>query len=466
MHVDVACKRSTTIECVRCHETGATVGCYRPRCPNVYHIACAQLDNVTFCEDKSLFCTLHSPKVAETTNVLTSIAVFRRVYVNRDENQQVARILRSEEKKYIVRIGGLIIHNIGQLLPYQIHSGHFNTSEFIYPVGFKSTRYYWSYRQINKRCRYVCKIEDTNGRPQFVVTVLERGIEQIVLRESSCEDLARRILDPLEKMRRENDLVKVFPQYLTGEDLFGLTEPTVQKIIESLPGVEMISNYHFRYGRSSLYKLPLAVNPTGCARSEARLKTHFKKPHTLHGGGSCRSLPSTVTVMPGDVNSPYLKQFVHSKSQQYRRLKTEWRNNVYLRRSNVQGLGLFAARDLEKHTMVIEYIGQLIRNEVAEKREKIYEKQNHGVYMFRINDSQVVDATMAGGPARYINHSCHPNCVAEVVQLEKDSKIIIITKRKIAQGEELAYDYKFDLEDDQHKIPCLCGAANCRKWMN
>ena len=63
--------------------------------------------------------------------------------------------------------------------------------------------------------------------------------------------------------------------------------------------------------------------------------------------------------------------------------------------------------------------------------------QNHGVYMFRLSDNQVVDATMAGGPARYINHSCHPNCVAEVVPLEKDSKIIIITKRKIAQGEEV-----------------------------
>jgi len=65
------------------------------------------------------------------------------------------------------------------------------------------------------------------------------------------------------------------------------------------------------------------------------------RPHTLHGGGNSRSLPSTVTVMPGDVNSPYHKQFVHSKSQQYRRLKTEWRNNVYLRRSNVQVCLLF-----------------------------------------------------------------------------------------------------------------------------
>lgn len=126
--------------------------------------------------------------------------------------------------------------------------------------------------------------------------------------------------------------------------------------------------------------------------------------------------------------------------------------------------------------------------------------QNRGVYMFRIDDNTVVDATMSGGPARYINHSCSPNCVAEVVPFEKDSKIIIIARRRIARGEEvrlgwccwltwvpcprslmdnalvlislsfsllqLTYDYKFDFEDDQHKIPCLCGAPNCRKWMN
>lgn len=57
--------------------------------------------------------------------------------------------------------------------------------------------------------------------------------------------------------------------------------------------------------------------------------------------------------------------------------------------------------------------------------------------MFRIDDNCVVDATMSGGPARYVNHSCNPNCVAEVVPFEKDSKIIIITKRKISQGEEV-----------------------------
>lgn len=116
--------------------------------------------------------------------------------------------------------------------------------------------------------------------------------------------------------------------------------------------------------------------------------------------------------------------------------------------------------------MVIEYIGSIIRNEVANRREQIYEKQNRGVYMFRIDSDAVIDATMAGGPARYINHSCSPNCVAEVVTFEKEQKIIIISNRKVEKGEELTYDYKFDFEDEENKIPCLCGAPNCRKWMN
>lgn len=108
----------------------------------------------------------------------------------------------------------------------------------------------------------------------------------------------------------------------------------------------------------------------------------FSRPHTLNSTSVSKAYQSTFT---GELNTPYSKQFVHSKSSQYRRLKTEWKNNVYLARSRIQGLGLYAAKDLEKHTMVIEYIGTVIRNEVANRREKIYESQvqqlNTGTWM-------------------------------------------------------------------------------------
>lgn len=96
------------------------------------------------------------------------------------------------------------------------------------------------------------------------------------------------------------------------------------------------------------------------------------------------------------MNTPYSKQFVHSKSSQYRRLKTEWKNNVYLARSRIQGLGLYAAKDLEKHTMVIEYIGTVIRNEVANRREKIYESQ-----VKKKNTNASLNLFCSRQPARY-----------------------------------------------------------------
>lgn len=68
-----------------------------------------------------------------------------------------------------------------------------------------------------------------------------------------------------------------------------------------------------------------------------------------------------------------------------------------------------------------------------------FSTQNRGIYMFRLDEDRVVDATLSGGLARYINHSCNPNCVAEIVEVERDLRIIIFAKRKISRGEEVQY---------------------------
>lgn len=64
--------------------------------------------------------------------------------------------------------------------------------------------------------------------------------------------------------------------------------------------------------------------------------------------------------------------------------------------------------------------------------------QNRGIYMFRLDEDRVIDATLAGGLARYINHSCNPNCVAEAVEIDRERKILIIANRKILKGEEVS----------------------------
>nr|XP_015199931.1 PREDICTED: histone-lysine N-methyltransferase 2D isoform X3 [Lepisosteus oculatus] len=467
INVEVALRRGLRTRCAYCQKTGATNSCNRLRCPNVYHFACAIRARCMFFKDKTMLCTQHKLK-GPSEEELSSFAVFRRVYIERDEVKQIASILQRGDRIHMFRVGGLIFHAVGQLLPSQMAA--FHSSSAIFPVGYEATRIYWSTRLPNRRCCYRCRISEEDGRPLFEVRVLEQGHEDLLLRESSPQALWDRVVEQVARLRQEAEMLKLFTDHVKGEEMYGLTVHAVLRITESLPGVENCQNYVFRYGRHPLMELPLMINPTGCARSEPKILTHFKRiassfcrPHTLNSTSMSKAYQSTFT---GEINTPYSKQFVHSKSSQYRRLKTEWKNNVYLARSRIQGLGLYAAKDLEKHTMVIEYIGTIIRNEVANRREKIYEEQNRGIYMFRINNEHVIDATLTGGPARYVNHSCAPNCVAEVVTFDKEDKIIIISSRRIPKGEELTYDYQFDFEDDQHKIPCHCGAWNCRKWMN
>ena len=78
----------------------------------------------------------------------------------------------------------------------------------------------------------------------------------------------------------------------------------------------------------------------------------------------------------------------------------------------------------------------------------------------------VADATTRGGRARYINHSCDPNCESRIFSIEGVSKVGIFTRRAVARGEELCYDYKFDFEEGDKRVPCACGAKGCRGFMN
>uniref|UniRef100_A0A674MWP8 Uncharacterized protein n=1 Tax=Takifugu rubripes TaxID=31033 RepID=A0A674MWP8_TAKRU len=109
--------------------------------------------------------------------------------------------------------------------------------------------------------------------------------------------------------------------------------------------------------------------------------------------------------------------------------------------------------------MVIEYAGTVIP--VCRRF-----LQGIGCYMFRIDDFDVVDATMQGNAARFINHSCEPNCYSRVINVDGRKHIVIFALRKIYRGEELTYDYKFPIEDDESKLHCNCGTRRCRGSLN
>lgn len=331
MNLENALSQSLVTACIHCQQQGATIHCFKTRCSNVYHLGCAVKDNCVFYKDKTIHCPSHVLK-NEKDNELTTLSVSRRVYVQRDENRQVAAVMHQSDNTHLLRVGSLIFLNVGQLLPHQLQN--FHTANYIYPIGYKIIRFYWSMRIINKRCRYICSIHDMFGRPEFRIVVQEVNHEDIEFRENSPKAVWNRVLEPLTMLRKEHNCVHLYPQYVTGEDLFGLTEPAVVRVLESLPGIETLSDYRFKYGRNPLLELPLAINPTGAARSEPKLKNQFpwKRPHTQRTGSSAR--PVFVSSMSGAAEAacPYSKQFVHSKSSQYKKMKQEWRNNVYLAR--------------------------------------------------------------------------------------------------------------------------------------
>nr|XP_046160250.1 histone-lysine N-methyltransferase SETD1A-like [Oncorhynchus gorbuscha] len=134
-------------------------------------------------------------------------------------------------------------------------------------------------------------------------------------------------------------------------------------------------------------------------------------------------------------------------------------------RSRIHEWGLFTMEPIAADEMVIEYVGQNIRQMVADNREKRYAQQGIGSsYLFRVDHDTIIDATKLGNLARFINHCCTPNCYAKVITIESQKKIVIYSKQAIGMNEEITYDYKFPLEEN--KIPCLCGTENCRGTLN
>ncbi|KAF2200817.1 hypothetical protein GQ43DRAFT_432186 [Delitschia confertaspora ATCC 74209] len=137
-------------------------------------------------------------------------------------------------------------------------------------------------------------------------------------------------------------------------------------------------------------------------------------------------------------------------------------------RSAIHNWGLYAEENIAANDMIIEYVGEKVRQRVADLREKKYDMQGVGSsYLFRIDEDTVIDATKMGGIARFINHSCTPNCTAKIIRVDGTKRIVIYALRDIAKDEELTYDYKFEREiDSTDRIPCLCGSVGCKGFLN
>ena len=134
---------------------------------------------------------------------------------------------------------------------------------------------------------------------------------------------------------------------------------------------------------------------------------------------------------------------------------TEATENVLVRQSVIHGTGAFARRHHPKGSRVIEYVGEIIS-----KAESVRRITADNEFIFTLEGDVDLDGKVAWNPARFINHSCAPNCEAEV-----DGQVVwIIALRDIQAGEELSFNYGYDLTDF-HEHPCRCSAESCVGYM-
>ena len=131
------------------------------------------------------------------------------------------------------------------------------------------------------------------------------------------------------------------------------------------------------------------------------------------------------------------------------------------KKSGIHNRGLFAKEDIPAGARIIEYVGERITKAEAQRRaaawdEKARKKGDGFVYIFELKERYDIDGNVAYNPARLINHSCDPNCEAENIR----GHIWIMATRPIAKGEELSYDYGYDMEHFLEH-PCYCNTKKC-----
>ena len=135
-----------------------------------------------------------------------------------------------------------------------------------------------------------------------------------------------------------------------------------------------------------------------------------------------------------------------------------------VKNSSVHGSGVFATKNISKNTNIIQYIGEKVTKSEGDRRSSLRIKKylnsnkTGSVYIFELNKKYDIDGSPLYNKARYINHSCNPNCEVNIV----NNGIWISSIKNIKKGEELFYDYgyAFDKEDFRDHI-CKCGSKNC-----
>ncbi len=135
-----------------------------------------------------------------------------------------------------------------------------------------------------------------------------------------------------------------------------------------------------------------------------------------------------------------------------------------VKKSKIHATGVFATEVIKKNTRIIEYIGEKILKSEGDKRSErrinkyLNSKSTGSVYIFELNKKYDIDGAKSYNKARFINHSCNPNCEVDIIK----GRIWISSIKQIQEGEELTYDYGYEFDKDDYKDHiCKCKSKNC-----
>ncbi|CAB4060363.1 Histone-lysine N-methyltransferase set1,Histone-lysine N-methyltransferase SETD1B-A,Histone-lysine N-methyltransferase 2B,Histone-lysine N-methyltransferase trithorax,Histone-lysine N-methyltransferase 2A,Histone-lysine N-methyltransferase, H3 lysine-4 specific,Histone-lysine N-methyltransferase SETD1B [Lepeophtheirus salmonis] len=290
------------------------------------------------------------------------------------------------------------------------------------------------------------KVDSTDGEYNVLYELTsEDGFKAQSL---DANELWKQVFDAVQEARFDRSLAPVPNDAIrnAGLQMLGLTHNALAFILEQLPEAVSLEKYRFKHKKDSavtnveppLSTLPeIKENKSGCARTEIY------------------SDRSPLDMFSWLASKHRKKPDLSSSSSKYVEFETI---SVNRRATSLDLPMAMRFRHLAKNAK--EAVG--VFN--SDKREKYYESRGIGCYMFRVDNDTVIDATLKGNAARFINHCCDPNCYSKIVDVIGKKHIVIFALKNILPGEELTYDYKFPKEDV--KLPCTCGKKKCRKYMN
>ena len=409
----------------------------------------------------------------------------------------------------ILRIGALRVLKLGAPQPAK---PAFHDRHQVLPLGYTARRRFHSVLEAGARADYLCEIQEESGRngptglPTFVITL--EADPSITFRGRTALEAWSAL-----QARRHRLLHTRQPTFppkqaqLEASLFFGFGAPAIAQLIEQLPGAKHCEGFAPRYSMPEAKQRdpPPPRSASGCARTDGlvRRSSAYKHAHQMYyrpfinrgalphkrDDGAWNKQDDGGILMPADERAIAFtlrrREETDATKSAARHLQQSHLQQlkyavmpVRVGRSPIHNWGLFTTRAVPKDCIVVEYMGQALRNSIADHKEKVYEGgafkgQGGDCYMFRLDEACVLDATMRGNIARYINHSCTPNCYSKVV-LEPEGKpyvpgsvrghIVIFAMRDLEPNEEVTYDYKFGVE--AVKITCHCGSPRCLGVMN